>query len=260
MAFRCPVTTEAMLIVNADDFGANPRTSDPVVELFAEGMLSSASAMVGMRDTKRAASLAAEHGIPVGLHLNLTLPFADESVPASVRERLRRLTEVFGSESWRGETRESPHAHDVAAQLVADVIDDQLERFRESFGEPTHLDGHHHIHTHPEVVDHLPRDLPIRPLLRVPSRALARRSARERRLQRRFVCPDLCFALGDVHPSLGGAGLEALGHAREASLEIMAHPRQEHEREALLSEGWRAALGTVALGSYADLARVRGTP
>ena len=242
-----------MLIVNADDFGANPRTSDPVVELFDERVLSSASAMVRMRDSDRAASLAAEHGIPVGLHLNLTLPFADASVAAPVRERQLLLTEVFGSESWRDGGRERP-----SEGLLADVIDDQLECFRESFGEPTHLDGHHHVHTHPAVLAHLPADLPIRPILSVPTRAGARRSMRERRLHRRFLCPETCFALEDVHPSLGGVGLETLDLARRQSLEIMVHPRQEHEHAALRSAGWRQAISRLTLGSYADLARVRG--
>jgi len=242
-----------MLIVNADDFGANPRTSDPVVELFDERVLTSASAMVRMRDTGRAASLAAEHGIPVGLHLNLTLPFADPSVPAPVRERQLRLTEVFGSESWRDGGSARP-----SGRLLAEVIDDQLECFRKSFGEPTHLDGHHHVHTHPSVLEHLPADLPIRPILSVPSRAGARRSMRERRLHRRFLCPETCFALEDVHPSLGGVGLQALDRARRRPLEIMVHPRQEREHAALLSAEWRRAISTLTLGSYADLARVRG--
>jgi predicted glycoside hydrolase/deacetylase ChbG (UPF0249 family) len=242
-----------MLIVNADDFGANERTSDPVVELFGERVLSSTSALVRMRDTARAASLAGEHGIPVGLHLNLTLPFAEESIPRPARERQRRLTEIFGSESWRGGGREGP-----PSQLLADVIDDQLECFREIFGEPTHLDGHHHVHTHPAVLEHLPAELPIRPILTVPSRAGERRSMRERRLHRRFQGPELCFALEDVHPSLGGAGLAALEHARRQPLEVMTHPRQEREREALLSADWREALSTLTLGSYAELPHRHG--
>jgi predicted glycoside hydrolase/deacetylase ChbG (UPF0249 family) len=239
-----------MLIVNADDFGANPRTSDPVVELFAEGAISSASAMVWMHDTMRAACLAAEHGIPVGLHLNLTLPLADEAVPAPVRERQLRLTEIFGSESWQGDGRET-----ADAQLIADAIADQLECFREAFGEPTHVDGHHHVHTHPAVVEHLPAKLPIRPILSVPARAGARRSTRERRLHRRFLCPDMCFAFEHVHPSLGGAGLEVLDHAHRHALEVMVHPRQERERAALISEDWLQALSALTVGSYDDLAR-----
>jgi predicted glycoside hydrolase/deacetylase ChbG (UPF0249 family) len=242
-----------MLIVNADDFGASPSTSNPIIDLFAGGVVSSASAMVRMRDSARAAPLAREHGLPTGLHLNLTLPFDDASVPAGVRERQRRLTDALGRESWREDGHENP-----AGRLLDDVIADQLECFRASFGEPTHLDGHHHIHVHRAVLEHLPGDLPIRPILSVPSRADARPGSRERRLRRRFQCPDLCFAFEHVHPSLGGDGLEALEHARRRTLEIMVHPQRDPERAALLSAEWRAALSTLPLGSYIDFARRRG--
>lgn len=242
-----------MLIVNADDFGASPSTSDPIIDLFGERAVSSASAMVRMRDSARASSLARELAIPTGLHLNLTLPFDDATVPPAVRERQYRLTETLGRESWREHGREDP-----PGGLLEDVIEDQLECFRASFGEPTHIDGHHHIHVHPAVLEHLPRDLPIRPILSVPSRADARPGGRERRLHRRFQSPHLCFALEHVHPSLGGAGLEVLDHARYRTLEIMAHPQRKPERAALVSAGWRAALSTLTLGSYADFARLAG--
>jgi chitin disaccharide deacetylase len=242
-----------MLIVNADDFGASPRTSDPIIGLFCERIISSASAMVRMRDSARAASLARERSIPVGLHLNLTLPFDDTAVPAATRERQRRLTEILGAESWREDGREKP-----GSRLLEDVISDQLERFRASFGEPTHLDGHHHVHVHPAVLEHLPDDLPIRPILSAPARADARAGARERRLRKRFRCPDLCFAFEHVHPSVGGNGLQALEHARRRTLEIMVHPQREPERTALMSADWRAALSTLTLGSYLDFARLEG--
>jgi predicted glycoside hydrolase/deacetylase ChbG (UPF0249 family) len=240
-----------MLIVNADDFGASPSASDPTILLYEQGALSSASAMVGMRDTERAAGLARERGLPTGLHLNLTLPFADPAVPPGARERQRRLTEAFGRESWL-----EGGGRDIDSLLIADAIEDQLERFREGFGEPTHLDGHHHVHVHPAVLEQLPPELLIRPILSPPARARAEPSARLRDLRRRAAGPDLCFALGHVHPALGGDGLQALEHARERSLEIMAHPQQERERLALESEEWRRALATFAVGSYADLARI----
>jgi hypothetical protein len=65
----------------------------------------------------------------------------------------------------------------------------------------------------------------------------------------------MCFAFEDVHPSLGGVGLQALEHATEHTLEIMVHPRQDREHAALSSAGWREALSRLTLGSYADLAR-----
>jgi len=244
-----------MLIVNADDFGASRSASDPVVELFGERLVSSASAMVRMPDSGRAASLAREREMPIGLHLNLTLPFTDTDVPEPVRERQRRLTEMLGRESWREGGHETPDA-----QLLADVIADQLECFRESFGEPTHLDGHHHVHVHPAVLEQLPSELPIRPILSVPARVEAGAGAnpREQELRRRFLCPDLCFAFEHVHPALGGDGLKALDHAHRGSLEIMVHPQRESERIQLMSAEWRAALSRLTVGSYADLARAGG--
>lgn len=244
-----------MLIVNADDFGASPSTSDPVVDLFEQGVISSASAMVRMRDSERAASLARERAMPTGLHLNLTLPFDDAGIPPAVRERQLRITEILDSESWRYEGRES-----FPGRLLEDVISDQLDCFRMSFGEPSHLDGHHHIHVHPAVLEHLPRDLPIRPILSIPSRADSRPDRRERRLRRRFHSPDLCFALEHVHPSLGGVGLETLEHARYRTLEIMAHPQRKPERAALVAASWRTALSTLSLGSYIDFARLARAP
>jgi chitin disaccharide deacetylase len=241
-----------MLIVNADDFGAGRNVTDPILEMLAAGVVSSTSAMVWMSDTARAASLARERSAPVGLHLNFTFPFNATAVPPPVRERQLRLTKIFGRESWRGDSHANPDR-----QLLVDAIEDQLACFCETFGRPTHIDGHHHVHTHPAVLEHLPRDLPIRPVLSVPSRENASREERNRQLRRRFLSPEMCFAFEDVHPLLGGAGLEALEHARRHSLEIMVHPKQEHERAALMSAQWREALSALTVGSYADLARAQ---
>lgn len=47
--------------------------------------------MVHMADSQRAASLAREHALPIGLHLNLVEPFDEPSTPAAVRDRQARL-------------------------------------------------------------------------------------------------------------------------------------------------------------------------
>src|SRR5271166_6485686 len=89
-----------MLIVNADDYGAGTSATNAICEAFDAGAITSTSGMVWMNDSARAASCAAERGLPVGLHLNLTLPFAASDVPRDVRERQQQLTEVFTSDSW----------------------------------------------------------------------------------------------------------------------------------------------------------------
>jgi predicted glycoside hydrolase/deacetylase ChbG (UPF0249 family) len=231
-----------MLIINADDMGASRSTTDPVLEGFSEGTITSTTAMVWMPDSERAASLAREWGLPVGLHLNLTMPFGDRAAPDAVRERQLALTRCFGPESWR---RGEPTS--VPAGQIAAAIADQLQRFREQFGEPTHLDGHHHVHVHPAVLSQLPRSMAIRPPLQRARGALAQRWRR-----RRFAGPSACLAFGEVHPALGGEGLQLLEPARHEVLEVMVHPAQPTERDALRSPEWQAALATLPLRSYRD--------
>ena len=62
----------AMLIINADDWGRSRAETDVELECFRAGRFTSASAMVFMEDSERAAELAREYGVDVGLHLNLS--------------------------------------------------------------------------------------------------------------------------------------------------------------------------------------------
>lgn len=241
-----------MLIVNADDVGASPTTTDAAITAFAAGVISSCSAMVWLRDSSRAAGLARDRGLPVGLHLNLTLPFDGPDVPAAVRDRQLWLTECFGSGSWREDIANSP-----PHSLLRSAVSDQLEQFASIYGEPTHLDGHHHVHVHQAVLDVLPRGMVIRPILREPGRADARPSRRERRLQKWFRTPDLTLAFEHLHPALGGVGFDLLERARTDNLEVMTHPQQPAQLEALMSAEWRAALAQVPVGSFAAMSLKR---
>ncbi len=224
--------------------GASPSTTEAVAECFAAGAITSTSAMVWMPDSEHAAQLALASGLSVGMHLNFTLPFAGGDVPEEARARQLCLTAIFGAHGGADDNGGAP-----PAQLVASALADQLEQFRELFGEPTHLDGHHHIHVHPAVLGQLPRNLAIRP----PLTTAGRRTFGQRWLMRRFRRPDACIPLERVHPALGGAGLGILEQARTRTLEVMVHPVLQRERDALLGSGWLEALATMPLGSYRDL-------
>jgi chitin disaccharide deacetylase len=241
-----------MLIVNADDFGGSATATNAICEAFDAAVITSASGMVWMRDSPRAASIAVERALPLGLHLNLTLPFSGRDVPQGVRERQRQLTELFTSDGW---WKEAGRRFD--RELLRGAIEDQVERFCEQFGEPTHIDGHHHVHLYEAVLDLLPRTWPLRPPLRAPAHVDSRRNRRERRLHRRFRAPDLSFAFERVHPAAGGTGLGVLDRARHVCVEVMTHPRNPSETEAMLAFEWRATLDSLPLGSYADLTRER---
>src|SRR5919109_3618263 len=108
------------LIVNADDFGACAGVNRGIVEAHRRGVVTSVSLMVEMPGSEEAARLARQcPALSIGLHVRLgdegSEPGAGLSDPAACRESLDR----------------------------------QLVRFTELMdGPPTHLDSHHHVHTH----------------------------------------------------------------------------------------------------------------
>ena len=61
-----------MLIINADDWGRSVAETDAALKCFRERRITSVSAMVFMGDSERAAELAKENKLDVGLHLNFT--------------------------------------------------------------------------------------------------------------------------------------------------------------------------------------------
>jgi len=237
-----------MLIVNADDVGASRSATDPALAAYDDGLLTSASAMVWMRDSRRAAELARERGMPLGLHLNLTLPFNGDQVPPGPRALQHELTGEFDAGSWHEDVAPTEDDRRIRAAIAH-----QLSAFRAVFGEPTHVDGHHHVHVHPAVMACLPRELPVRPVLHSPGQ-LGKRGPRERTLQRLFRGPDECVSFRHVHPALGGAGMDVLGFARNRVLEVMVHPQLDDERQALHDPEWAEAMASHELGSYRDLA------
>lgn len=246
-----------LLIVNADDLGGNPLATDRIVARFDAHALTSATAMMYMVDSERAATLAREAGLPTGLHLNFTQAYDGPAVPASVAARQRRVTEFMADPTARRMAFSPP-----MVSVIRHVIADQFGAFGRLFGtEPTHLDGHNHAHLNPTALLALPRGIPCRPAYRDPSRHGLRRlplALRDRLLSARHPVPDYFFALDGIHPDLGGEGVErALGLARSSTVEIMAHPDRDDTDAVLHSLSWATALAGLRLGTYADLPRRR---
>jgi predicted glycoside hydrolase/deacetylase ChbG (UPF0249 family) len=236
-----------LLIVNADDYGFNGRVTDTTLGCFEDQTISSLTAMVWMTDSDRAASLAQERSLPAGLHLNLTVPLNGAAVPEHVRERQFALTRHFTRHGWAGKRlfRAPPR------KLIRQVVRDQLERFRELYGEPTHLDGHHHVHLHPRVIEELPFELPLRGPLRHPNEAEGPMRP-DRSLRARVGPVSLTFAFEHLHPALGGEGFSVLARAAVDLVEVMTHPAQPGQRDALSSEAWRVVLTHARVGSFAS--------
>jgi predicted glycoside hydrolase/deacetylase ChbG (UPF0249 family) len=246
-----------MLIVNADDWGLRREVTDAILACWQAGAITSASGMTQMADSRRAAKLMADHRIPLGLHLNLTTPFTATEASDEARRRQERACDYFADARYRR------FAFDPRVRALLDrCVSDQLEGYAEDYGAPpTHADGHEHIQVCPTVLS--TRALGSIRTLR-PAQSFPRgRSPLPKRLHRagvnwlvgrRFEAVRF-LSLRDLHPELGGSGIERELASVEAGrdVELMVHPAWSDERRVLLSASWNRALASLELGSHADL-------
>ena len=246
-----------LLIVNADDWGLTPGDTDAIADCADAGTITSATAMMWMSDSDRAAELARHRQLALGLHLNLIEPFSAPDVPPRVAATQRRVIEHVG----RGGLFAHPYRRSWAADFER-CVDDQLARFHELYGvAPTHFDGHRHMH----LVANAMFARPLAPLARCrrPVNRFAHESRLDKRVARvllgvavrsRFTTTRWCFSIRPMAPSFGGPGLAAtLAVAAKDSVEVIAHPGQPEELALLQSPAWREVVRTHRTGSFADL-------
>jgi chitin disaccharide deacetylase len=245
------------LIVNADDLGLGEAETDAILDCFERGAITSATAMVWMRDSVRAAEVARAAGLPVGLHLNLIEPFAAPDVPAGVAETQLRV--VRRLRSRRAATQ---LYHPAWMREFEQCIADQLARFEALYGRaPTHVDGHQHMHLAFNAL--FARALrpvarcrrPVnRTALESPPFKRAARALVDRLVRVRFATTDWCMSIRPLHPALGGSGItQVLRRAEHDSLELLVHPGYADERAVLSSPDWGVLLAPYRLGSFEDL-------
>jgi chitin disaccharide deacetylase len=117
------MSSQRTLVVNADDLGASEGVNRGIVHCHVDGIVTSASLMVGGPAAEHAAELAREHPeLGVGLHWDLD--GKDRGEPVSLEE----------------------------PEAVRHELTRQLDAFEALMGRPpTHLDSHHHVHRRPLI-------------------------------------------------------------------------------------------------------------
>ena len=138
---------DRLLIVNADDLGRTAGINEGILAAHRDGIVSSATLMVGYPAAAEAAAALSGHpGLGVGLHVQLT-----GGRPTLPVERVPSLVD--------GEGRLPRHPERIAGFEPADVlaeVENQLALFHDHLGRaPTHLDSHHHSHRVPVVLEAL---------------------------------------------------------------------------------------------------------
>jgi predicted glycoside hydrolase/deacetylase ChbG (UPF0249 family) len=138
------------LIVNADDLGWTEGVNRGIADAHRNGIVTSASLLANGVAFDSGLSLARSTlGLGVGVHLNLT-----DGAPVAPRELVASLL------NEAGEFEGGPEAlllriakRDVALREVEQEWDAQIEKVREAGIQPTHLDGHKHVHMLPGLFE-----------------------------------------------------------------------------------------------------------
>lgn len=223
-----------LLIVNADDWGRDQLTTDRILDCVRVGSVSSASAMVFMEDSERAAAIAAEHDVDAGLHLNFTTPFSNGKCQAGLVERQAKLSCYL-----RRSRLAQAMFHPGLASTFEYVVKAQLDEFGRLYGrEPQRLDGHHHMHLCANVLmgGLLPAGTIVRRSFsfRPGEKSLGNRvygNVADRMLARRHRMTEFFFSL----PPFDTDRLqEILSIAREAVVEGETHPVEDEEYRFLM--------------------------
>jgi predicted glycoside hydrolase/deacetylase ChbG (UPF0249 family) len=250
-----------LLIINADDWGMTRHTTDAIARCFVAGTVSSTTAMVYMSDSRRAAEIAVERGLSVGLHINLDNSFTASDIPHAVRAGHEAIR------PWFANRRRRPWMYNPDRRFrrrLRSVLEAQIERFNEDYGRPpTHIDGHHQIHMDVNVLlsPALRRGTAMRRTERPPRGTVQALwgGGRDRMMRWRYRTPSRFYDLRAIHPDFAGAGWrERLAESRTDTMEIMVHPGLEDELRTLLSPEWTEAIAELPLGSYDGLARPVG--
>lgn len=257
------------LIINADDFGPNPRTVDAVVRAATEGCLTSTSALVNLGDLASALARLARSGIGVGAHLNATSgrPLSD---PRDIPSLVGSDGAFLGREEFRLRAGSIDPRH-LRIEFAA-----QVDRLRNLGVEPTHLDNHHpEIYLYPrlfQVVVDLARELalPMRMPFAMSASPLTSTMARDFGLSAGSLAAlgseirDQCQAAGVRHPDAFFLGLDSIGTPVEAlrrlfamlpdgTSELCLHigdktPSQQRELEAVTAPEIRSVVSAFGIG------------
>lgn len=248
-----------MLIINADDLGRNCAATDNTLICHKEALITSASAMVFMADSERAANLAATVGLETGLHLNLSEPFDAPLLPARLQEYHLPVVNYYRSRQWA-----TLFYNPFIKKNVDYVFKAQYNEYCRLFGAaPQKLDGHHHTHLSMNVImDHLilsgvrvRRNFSFTPR----EKGLFNRTYRriiDVWLARRHICTDAFFSLRPFHEAKRLNKIIQL--AFSFNIELMTHPEDRLEYEFLLSTQYQSLIEGIPRGTYLMISRRSG--
>lgn len=242
-----------MIIINADDWGRSRGETDAALSCYRSGRITSVSAMVFMEDSDRAADLAKDEGIDVGLHLNLSQRFAGRVQDRKLKEYHDHIVHFLTLNKYA-----LLFYNPFLRRHFCYVYQTQVEEFIRLFGKsPSHIDGHQHMHLCSNMLidgiigegEKVRRSFSFRP----GEKSLFNRAYRrlvDWRLASKYRVTDYFFALSQQYQKDGLLRVSRL--ACEATVELMTHPAGHEEYAFLLSEDFLRTLKGVQMANYAS--------
>ena len=131
------------LLIVADDFGYGVARNRGIFKCFQQHAISAISILANCKHSNDAVALVKELDIPVGLHFNVTqgYPLSD---PLFVSSLVSSDGKFMGKNTFH-------HAKIVPCHFLHE-LQAQLDWFEKAFGKaPEHVDGHQHVHVHPDI-------------------------------------------------------------------------------------------------------------
>ena len=245
-----------MIIVNADDWGRTCAETDTALFCYKEGRITSVSAMVFMEDSGRAAGIAKDAGIDVGLHLNLSQQFTGEGCTGLLQEYHNRIVHYLTLNKYA-----LLFYNPALRKQFRYVYQVQLKEFLRLYERPpSHIDGHHHMHLCTNMLldrvisdnEKVRRNFSFSPGEKSLLNRMYRRIV-DWWLDRRYFVTDYFFALSQVIQSNRMMHVSEL--SKVATVELMTHPANAKEYDYLMSDDYLAMMSKLEKGTYSILKR-----
>ncbi|MDR0305725.1 MAG: ChbG/HpnK family deacetylase [Chitinispirillales bacterium] len=238
-----------MLIINADDWGASPLTTSKIDECIKDGVIHTVSAMVYMRDSKRACGIIKKRGIDTALHLNFTTPFDSGTVSLRLRESQAKIISYLRS-SKAAQFVYNPMLSRHFDYVYKAQYDEYCELFETA---PRRIDGHNHMHICANMLigKFIPEKTKVRRNIHFinEKKSLFNRTYRrviDSVLTKRYYCTDYFLHIHQFMSENKEESVRRLNNlvelSKNADIELLVHPHQRQDYEFVTSRKFRQAI------------------
>lgn len=243
-----------MVIITADDYGKTKHATDSILKCFSNKRITSASAMVFMEDSERAAELALQTNLEVGLHMNFTIPFSAGKISSKLCEHHLKVLSYLTT-SKLTQIIYNPFLANSFNYLF---LSQQAEFLRLYRRHPVFYNGHHHMHLCANMLmsSMIPKGSRVRRTFtfdqgeKSPFNLLYRHIL-DILVSRNFISTDSFYSILPIHNY--ERIQDIFQRAVRDKVEIEVHPENNDEIEFLLSVQYQRLMASVHVGNFLQM-------